>query len=44
MDIRRFFDRFIDVTDYTDERLMQLLLEEKEREEIHNQTKRRNEQ
>lgn len=31
MDIRRFFDRFIDTTSFTDEQLRQLLQAEKEK-------------
>lgn len=34
MDIRRFFDRFIDTTSFTDEELRQLLQAEKERSEF----------
>lgn len=31
MDIRRFFDKFIDTTPFTDEQLTQLLQQEKEK-------------
>lgn len=34
MDIRRFFDKFIDTSSFTDEQLRQLLQVEKERSEF----------
>lgn len=34
MDIRRFFDRFIDTSSYTDDQLKRLYEEEKEKEKI----------